>query len=144
MPNISKGLRQAFDVQDFAFDAIQALRDSLRVDGKLKVTRDDALAIKNVATVWREAQERIAFHRRVPSPGSLRPVSGKATKRKARGDDPFNGMTVYPPPGPGAEASVMRDSSACQTPVSDAVSREGQASAPRTDPPAPSAPSAAQ
>jgi hypothetical protein len=119
MPNLSNGLRQAYEVQDIAYDAIQALRETLKGDdGKMKVTRDDAQAIRNLATVWREAQERIAFHRRVPSPGSLRPVaSRKARKRDASGDPfvstiapaPLASPVVYPPPGPGSAPAVMRD-----------------------------------
>lgn len=73
MPRISKSLTQAYEVQDFAFNCLTALRESLMVDGKLKVMPDDARSIGLIGKVWKEAQERIAFHRRVPSPGSLKP-----------------------------------------------------------------------
>jgi hypothetical protein len=80
---ISKGLKQAYAVQDFAFDAIEALKAQFTgEDGKLKLMRDDAMSIAQVHRVWQGAQERISFHRRVPSPGSLKPE--KQDKQKPR------------------------------------------------------------
>jgi hypothetical protein len=71
---ISKGLKQAYAVQDIAYDAFEALKAQFTgEDGKLKLTRDDAMSIAQLHRVWHGAQERISFHRRVPSPGSLKP-----------------------------------------------------------------------
>ncbi len=80
MPTISKGLLQAYEMQDFAHLAAMALKESLTIDGKLKLGRGDAKAIADLMGAWRTAQERISFHRRVPSPGSLKPA--EATKRR--------------------------------------------------------------
>ena len=49
---ISKGLKQAYDLQDFTFSALVALRDSLSQEGKLKVSREDATAIGNLIRAW--------------------------------------------------------------------------------------------
>ena len=54
---ISKGLKQAYAVQDFAFDVMMALKENLATEGR-KVTREDSQAIAAVGKVWREAQER--------------------------------------------------------------------------------------
>jgi len=81
---ISKGLKQAYDVQDFAFAAIEAFKAHLTdEDGKLKLTRDDASAIVSLVKGWEGCQERIRIHRRVPMPGSLKPEC-KPDKRKSR------------------------------------------------------------
>lgn len=74
MPTLSRGLKQAYDLQDFAFASAMALKDALTgEDGKLTLSREDALAVKSLVSSWKECQERIAFHRRVPSPGALKP-----------------------------------------------------------------------
>ena len=40
--NISKGLKQAYVLQDFTFEALAALKASLTKEGKLCIARDDA------------------------------------------------------------------------------------------------------
>lgn len=77
---VSKGLKQAYDVQDFAYAALMALRGTLSKDGSLAITRDDATAIGQLVCSWEAAQERIRIHRGKPLPGSLKPVS-KARKK---------------------------------------------------------------
>lgn len=79
---VSKGLRQAYELQDFCHLATLALRESLTKDGQLTLTREDAQAVKALVSSWRDCQERIAFHRRVPSPGVLKPErKGRPRKR---------------------------------------------------------------
>ena len=65
---VSKQLKQAFEIMDFAHSAALALRDSLLRDGKMTITREDAAAIRALVQSWRDAQERVSFHRRVPAP----------------------------------------------------------------------------
>ena len=61
-----------------------ALKRDLAKDGeKMTVTREDAQAIKALINSWRECQERISFHRRVPSPGSVR-VTAKTARGQGR------------------------------------------------------------
>ncbi len=80
---ISKGLTQAYQVQDFAYAAIQAFKaQCTNEQGILKLTRDDALALGHLHRMWQGAQERVSFHRRVPGPGVLKPV--QPDKHKAR------------------------------------------------------------
>src|SRR5687768_11260855 len=55
---ISKGLKQAYDVQDFAYATLMAMKESLSSDGKLVLTRDDATAISHLVRAWQAAQER--------------------------------------------------------------------------------------
>lgn len=79
---ISKGLTQAYQVQDFAFAAIQAFKaQCTQPDGKLVLTRDDALALGHLHRMWQGAQERVSFHRRVPGPGVLKPQSPDKAKK---------------------------------------------------------------
>jgi len=79
---ISKGLTQAYQLQDFAFEALMSLRAVLTgEDGKLNLTREDASAIVSLQKAWQGCQERISFHRRVPSPGSLKPERPKPKGR---------------------------------------------------------------
>jgi hypothetical protein len=80
MPQISKGLRQAYELQDFTYDALASIKDQLTVDGKLVVSPANGKAIAELTKAWVNCQERIAFHRRVPSPGSLRPVKQEKVK----------------------------------------------------------------
>jgi hypothetical protein len=71
---ISKGLKQAYDLQDFTYSAILALKGSLTDEGgKLRVTRADASAIAQLSRAWEMTQERIRIHRNKPLPGSFKP-----------------------------------------------------------------------
>jgi hypothetical protein len=78
MPRISKGLTQAYQLQDFTFDAAMSLKDSLSVEnGKLKIVREDAQSIAALVKSWEACQQRIQVHRRVPNPGSLKHAVAK-------------------------------------------------------------------
>src|ERR1035441_6970935 len=81
MSKISKGLTQAFQLQDFTFDAAMALKRSLaRDDGEMKIAREDASAICSLVKAWESCQERVRIHRGKPLPGSLNPNT--SAKRK--------------------------------------------------------------
>ena len=75
----SKQLEQAYEVQDLAFEALKTYRADIN-EGK--ISKEDARAILQLSTAWKHAQERISFHRRVPSPGALKP---RVPKRVAGG-----------------------------------------------------------
>jgi hypothetical protein len=85
---ISKGLKQAYDLQDFTFEAALALQRSLTKEGILTVTREDAQAIKNVVGAWQSAQARVAFHRRAfrPFKATVEPTKQPAGHREQRPD----------------------------------------------------------
>lgn len=87
---VSKGLKQAYDLQDFTYSAVMALKDSLCQDDKLKVTREDATAIGHLVRAWDSCQERVRIHRNKPLPGSFKPV-----KKPAGGTEPAE-MTPMP------------------------------------------------
>lgn len=73
MPRISKGLSQAYELQDFTHKALMSLKDTLLAeDGKLKIAREDAQSIAALVKAWESCQQRIQVHRRVPNPGSLK------------------------------------------------------------------------
>ena len=74
---ITKGLKQAYDVQDITYDCLMAIREQLK-----QVTRDSngvmnapnnqqAAMIAALSKAWRDAQEQIRIHRGKPLPGSL-------------------------------------------------------------------------
>src|SRR5262245_43912530 len=67
---ISKGLKQAYELQDFTHQTALALRESLVKDGKLVIGREDAAAICSLVRAWEACQERIRIHRNKPLPGS--------------------------------------------------------------------------
>ncbi len=74
----SRGLSQAYEMQDFAHAAAMALRDNLKIvdgsSGELKVKAPDkeqASIIAQMGKVWSDAQERIRIHKGKPLPGSL-------------------------------------------------------------------------
>src|SRR5947207_1857389 len=82
MPRISKGLTQAYQLQDLVFDAAISLRNSLaREGGLLKIAREDASAIAALVKAWDSCQERIRIHRNKPLPGSFRPKPEKKRPR---------------------------------------------------------------
>ena len=84
---VSKGLQQAYQLQDFAFEAAMALKESLtKEEGKLKIAREDAQAIAHLTKSWESAQERVFVHRHGARPGTLKPKPPpKPTKRYSRG-----------------------------------------------------------
>jgi hypothetical protein len=82
---ISKGLQQAYDLQEFTFGAVLAFKESLSRDGKLKVSREDATAIGNLVRAWESCQERVRIHRGKPLPGSLKPEPKPKKSDRGRG-----------------------------------------------------------
>ncbi len=83
MPSIGKSLRQAYQIQDIAHDALQAVRAEMATEGgPLKVTKEAAEMISKLTRVWYQAQERISFHRRIAAPGRG-PAVMKPPRRKA-------------------------------------------------------------
>jgi hypothetical protein len=97
---VSKGLKQAYDLQDFTYAAALALRRSLRKQGKLVITREDASAIGSLVKAWESCQERIRIHRNKPMPGVLRPEKPKPRKKLM---SPASVQVVCPAPGPPSE-----------------------------------------
>lgn len=69
-------------MQDLTFQAAMALRDSLMKDGRMVLAREDALAIKALTSAWESAQQRVAFHRHMPSPGVLKRQPEPKSKRR--------------------------------------------------------------
>lgn len=94
---ISKGLRQAYELQDFCHDAAMALRDSLRKGGRLVVGREDASAIGSLVKAWESCQERIRIHRNKPMPGVLRPEPKPRKRRAVTAAGDRVPMTTPPP-----------------------------------------------
>jgi hypothetical protein len=97
---ISKGLKQAYDLQDFTYAAALALRDSHRKRGKLLISREDASAIGSLVKAWESCQERIRIHRNKPMPGVLRPEKPKPRQRLM---SPAPVRVVCPAPEPPSE-----------------------------------------
>ena len=72
----SKGLIQAYEMQDLAYEAAQAYRQNLPSgpDGIKVISKDDAAIIAGLIRAWDTAQERIRIHRGKPLPGSMKPA----------------------------------------------------------------------
>ncbi len=84
MPRISKGLTQAYELQDFTFQAAMSLKASLTKEGgSLKITREDARAIADLVRSWESAQERVRIHRNKPMPGSVRQPTAREKRQQA-------------------------------------------------------------
>jgi hypothetical protein len=92
---ISKGLRQAYQLQDFVYEATLALKESRTFKEKLAINREDASAIASLIKAWESCQERIRIHRDKPMPGVLKPVA-KIRRKSA------TGLLVSTPPSPPA------------------------------------------
>lgn len=68
----SRGLDQAYRMQDFAFETSMAIREKLYQDGRvLAPDKDTASMIGTLGKVWKDAQEQIRIHKGKPLPGSL-------------------------------------------------------------------------
>lgn len=81
-----KALAQAYDVQDFAYSALMALKAETQKDGKQQaLSKDDAATLGTLGKVWRDAQEQIRIHRGKPLPGSLTHEKVKRGARAVRG-----------------------------------------------------------
>ena len=121
---ISKGLKQAYDLQDFTYAAALALRDSLRTRGKLVISREDASAIGSLVKAWESCQERIRIHRNKPMPGVLRPEKPKPRRRPM---SPASVRVVCPAPGPPSEPEATVKADAPIEPTAQAAVRNGEA-----------------
>lgn len=84
---ISKGLKQAYELQDLMYHTALALKESLLKDGKLVIAREDAHAFSQLIRSWEIAQERIRIHRNKPLPGS-RKHAAQEPKDKRRPSRP--------------------------------------------------------
>lgn len=67
------GLTQAYELRDTASDQANELRDCPALTLEDKATR--AQALRNLASVWEVASDRIRIIKNKPMPGSLRPVA---------------------------------------------------------------------
>jgi hypothetical protein len=79
---ISKGLKQAYELQDFTYNAAIAFKNSLAKNGELAVTRQDAAAIRTLVSAWADCQKRVTFHR------------GKGGRRQATKQPPAEGRPL--------------------------------------------------
>lgn len=93
MPRISKGLQQAYELQDFTFHALKSFEATLPTKGdKFKITREDAQSIAALVKSWESCQYRIQVHRRVPNPGSLKHDVQKPTNTSKKFRSGFNDL----------------------------------------------------
>ena len=85
MGKISLGLQQSYDLQNAAYEAVMAFKESHTDPDtrKLTLSAADAKAFAALVQAWKTGQERVSFHRRVPSPGSLRPETKAKRARHA-------------------------------------------------------------
>lgn len=67
---VSKGLTQAYQVQDLAFEALMQIR---RETIGQPLGKDAVTSLAALGRLWVDAQERIRVHRGKPLPGSRRP-----------------------------------------------------------------------
>ena len=83
---LSRGLRQAYDIQDLAYSAMMDLKQGLEAGGSdtdQKLERANAISI--LTRSWATAQERIRIHKGKPLPGSRRPAPSKPKPSPADG-----------------------------------------------------------
>ncbi len=76
MANLAKGLRQAYDAQDIAAQAVKNFQPRIK-----RMSDSKAIALAQLILALDKIQERIRIHRGRPLPGTLRP-SAKKTKRR--------------------------------------------------------------
>jgi hypothetical protein len=68
---VGKGLKQAYDAQELAADALRALREQLtNEDGTLTLTKDDCQSIATLINALDKAQDRVRIHRGKPLPSA--------------------------------------------------------------------------
>jgi hypothetical protein len=96
----SVGLKQAYDIQDLAYNALMAMKDQLNKGGKWTVTREDAQALAALVKAHDTAQDRIRIHRGKALPGSLRPEKPASRRKPAL---PLNILHVDEPEQPTEE-----------------------------------------
>lgn len=76
------GLTQAYELRNFACDEAMALRDLPCTSLDQRLSR--ARALRDLATVWRDASDRIRIIKGKPLPGSKRPPVEQPKKPKAQ------------------------------------------------------------
>jgi hypothetical protein len=83
---ITKGMRQAYDAQDFAAESLRALREQLtNEDGTLTLTKDDCQAIATLINALDKAQDRVRIHRGKPLPSATDAKRGRKLTGKPVG-----------------------------------------------------------
>ena len=80
----SKGLLQAYDVQNFAHAAIMSFkRQVTKEDGSVVLGEYGAQVLLQLVKAWETAQDRVRIHRNKPLPGSLKPEPKRKGKTSA-------------------------------------------------------------
>jgi hypothetical protein len=106
---ISKGLRQAYEMQDFAHEVSMAIRENLKRDGRvLAPDKDTASMIASLNKAWRDAQEQIRIHRGKPLPGSLTHEKVGAGQRARRKLGAMSSLLSMPLPEAPSETSASQ------------------------------------
>lgn len=110
-------LTHALDLEQFAHEALQTMRESLSFSGES--ARENAQAVRAMGATWEGAMEWIRRRRGEPLPGSKRPVPDKEkpTKRKALVKPPRSG------PAP-AKAEPVKTEPKPASPVSPACGQD--------------------
>jgi len=94
---LSKGLIQAYEMQDFAFAAAMRLKEQLSNHDNPKqltnVSKEDAQSIATLVKAWETAQERIRIHKGKPLPGSL--VHEKIKRVSAKKQSVLSSLATY-------------------------------------------------
>jgi len=81
--HISKGLKQAYALQDATFEAAIALKTAM--NGQ-PIARGDAVALAALVKAWEACQNRIRIHRGKGLPASFKPAPVKQKRRPALTD----------------------------------------------------------
>lgn len=76
---VSKGLKQAYDLQDVLYSAVMSVKEQcVEEGGKLVVNNQTALALARLSTAWEGATDRVRILRGRPLPGSFKPTPKKS------------------------------------------------------------------
>jgi hypothetical protein len=105
---ITKGMAQAYAAQDFAADALRALREQLSDgDGGLIVTKDDCQSIATLINALDKAQDRVRIHRGKPLPSAGDAKRGRKLSGKPVGAViELQELKRLEPPQPEPEQSI--------------------------------------
>jgi hypothetical protein len=105
---VGKGLKQAYDAQELAADALRALREQLSDgDGGLIVTKDDCQAIATLINALDKAQDRVRIHRGKPLPSAGDAKRGRKLSGKPVGAViELQELKRLEPPQPEPEQSI--------------------------------------
>lgn len=120
---LSKGLIQAYAVQDITFSAIQAWkRCNVNDKGEVILPEFAAQTLAQLVGAWDKAQDRVRIQRKTPLPGVMKPEP----KRKATQPAP---ITVLEPIS--ADDAPITDTSGVSWTKAD-VSTDADSADPRT------------